>query len=86
MCLGEPARIVAIAGDEADVETIDGVQRVSLAVTSAQGLTTRTGDWVLVSLGLALEVLDACDGEAMAAEHRRIRHELTSELMLLEGS
>jgi hydrogenase assembly chaperone HypC/HupF len=86
MCLGDPARIVAIDGDEADVETIDGVQRVSLAVTTARGLRAHTGDWVLVSLGLALEFLDASDGEQLAEEHRRIRHELTSELMQLEQS
>jgi hydrogenase maturation factor len=80
MCLGETARILRLDGVHADVEAVDGIARVSLAVVHAQGDFPDVGDWVLISLGLAIETVDPEEGAQLAAEHRRLRRSAANEI------
>jgi hydrogenase expression/formation protein HypC len=57
MCLAVPVRITCIEGDQADVE-IGGVsRRVSIALTPE----ARTGDYVLLHTGYAINVLNQAE-------------------------
>jgi hydrogenase maturation factor len=86
MCLGETARIVHVDGVHADVEAVDGITRVSLAVAHAQGEFPDVGDWVLISLGLAIDVVDPEEGARLAAEHRELRRSVVNEPSMPERS
>jgi|DewCreStandDraft_4_1066084.scaffolds.fasta_scaffold96714_1 hydrogenase expression/formation protein HypC len=73
MCLAIPVQIIAIEGDQAEVE-LEGVRRrVGLALVPE----ARVGDYVLVHTGFAINVLDADEAQATLAllaemeEHRR---------------
>jgi hydrogenase assembly chaperone HypC/HupF len=74
MCLGEPARIRTIDGANATVETIDRVLDVSLMVLAAQHRYLKPGDWVVVSIGLAIDTMEPDDAqelmERLAELHR----------------
>ncbi len=61
MCFGEPARVITIDGTDATVDTLDGPLEVSLVVLTAQHHTVQPGDWVVVSLGLAIDTLDRAE-------------------------
>lgn len=68
MCFGEPGRISTIDGSNATVDTLDGELEVSLMVLRAQHREVRPGDWVLVSLGLAIDTMCQDDALAMRAQ------------------
>jgi hydrogenase expression/formation protein HypC len=54
MCLAVPARVLAIHGREAEVD-IGGVRRrISVALTPE----ARTGDYVLIHTGFAINIVD----------------------------
>ncbi len=54
MCLAVPARILAIDGQEAEID-LSGVQRrISIALTPE----ARVGDYVLVHTGFSIHVVD----------------------------
>ena len=79
MCIALPGKIVEIVDDAARTARVDvrGVPRtVNLGLLDA-----RPGDWVLVSLGLAVERIS----EADAAETLRLLDELENESTGLEG-
>ena len=60
MCLAIPVQIIAIDGDQAEVE-LEGVRRrVGLALVPE----ARVGDYVLVHTGFAINVLDAEEAQA----------------------
>ncbi len=58
MCIALPARICAIDGQAAEVETYDLRRNVLLAVENA-GL----GDWVLIHGGIAVAKMSALEAE-----------------------
>jgi hydrogenase expression/formation protein HypC len=64
MCFSDPGRVCAIEGSQARVRTGDGEHEVSLRLMEASGEHVVVGDWVLVSLGLVVSVVD----DAAAAE------------------
>jgi len=68
MCFAEPARIEAINGDIARVISGGDRSEVSLCVLRAGGTDVMPGDWILASLGLALEVIDSSTGCSLDAE------------------
>lgn len=58
MCLGLPARIVELSGDDRCIAELDGERReISLALLADEPIVS--GDWVYVHLGYALERLTA---------------------------
>jgi hydrogenase expression/formation protein HypC len=68
MCLAVPVKVVAIDGNEADVE-IGGVKRrVSIVLTPE----ARVGDYVLLHTGYAINVVN----EAEAQETLKILEEM----------
>jgi len=69
MCLAVPVKVVAIEGNEAEVE-IGGVKRrVSIVLTPE----ARIGDYVLLHTGYAINVVN----EAEAQETLKILEEMT---------
>jgi hydrogenase expression/formation protein HypC len=70
MCLAVPVKVVAIDGNEAEVE-IGGVKRrVSIVLTPE----ARVGDYVLLHTGYAINVVN----EAEAQETLKILEEMAS--------
>ncbi|MBM4431897.1 MAG: HypC/HybG/HupF family hydrogenase formation chaperone [Chloroflexi bacterium] len=54
MCLAVPARIVTLAGQDAEVELSGVRRRISIALTPE----VQVGDYVLIHTGFAISVLD----------------------------
>jgi hydrogenase assembly chaperone HypC/HupF len=58
MCISLPAKICAIDGQTAEVETNSGRRSVLLAVEGASH-----GDWVLLHSGIAVAIMSASEAE-----------------------
>jgi hydrogenase expression/formation protein HypC len=54
MCLGLPAKVVNIDGNNAEVETMGVVNKVSIDLLE----NVKVGDYVLVHAGCAIQVVD----------------------------
>ena len=65
MCFSDPAKVMSIAGSTARVMTSDGLHDVSLRLMEAADESVGVGDWVLVSLGLVVSVVDESDAEVL---------------------
>jgi hydrogenase expression/formation protein HypC len=79
MCLGIPARVLTIGAEHPDVATVDMVgtkRNVNIGLLDDDA-GVREGDWILVHMGFALEVMtpeqarDAID--ALGAEREAER-------------
>ena len=73
MCFTDPGQVTAIDGSIARVRTVDGVIEVSLRLVEAGGGQVCVGDWVLVSLGLVVDVVDAAAGQMIFDEMFALR-------------
>lgn len=73
MCFTEPGRVASIDGSMVRVETADGLMDASLRVVEASGRTVGVGDWVLMSLGLVVEVVDEGEGRRLVEQMRELR-------------
>lgn len=73
MCLGEPARIRSIDGTNAIVETIEGMADVSLMIMAAQHRVVRPGDWVVVSIGLVIDMLQPDEAQQLMTRLAEVR-------------
>jgi hydrogenase assembly chaperone HypC/HupF len=74
MCFSDPGRVCSIDGSNARVLTTDGEHDVSLRLMDAAGERVAIGDWVLVSLGLVVSVVDEASAKILFNEmtvHRR---------------
>lgn len=67
MCVSLPARLVAVDPDgSAGLVELDGrTQRVSLAVVNSGGATPEPGDWVLMSAGIPLRVMEPSEADEL---------------------
>lgn len=72
MCFADPARVESIDGDMATVRHADGAIEVSVLPLRALHRAVNPGDWVLVSLGMAIDIVPACEGEVRFEELRLI--------------
>ena len=54
MCLAVPARIQSVIGHEAVVETTGVTKTIDVSLTP----TAKPGDWVIVHVGFALQIID----------------------------
>jgi hydrogenase expression/formation protein HypC len=63
MCLGIPAKVVALDGDTATAE-VSGVRR---SISVALCPEARLDDWVLVHVGFALATIDEDEAEKTLA-------------------
>ncbi len=67
MCLAVPARIQSVIGHEAVVETTGITKTIDVSLTP----TAKPGDWVIVHVGFALQIIDDAKAQktlaAMAA-------------------
>ncbi len=68
MCLAVPARVLSIAGQEAEVDFSGVRRRISVVLTPE----VRVGDYVVIHTGFAISVLD----EAEALETLKLFEEL----------
>ncbi len=73
MCFTDPGQVTAIDGSIARVRTVDGVTEVSLRLVEAGGGQVCVGDWVLVSLRLVVDVVDAAAGQMIFDEMFAVR-------------
>jgi hydrogenase assembly chaperone HypC/HupF len=71
-----PSRVVAVAGQRAEIELPDG-QRASVDITIVPDVTV--GDYVLVDRGLALRVIDAAEAETILAIYVEYGDLMTSD-------
>ena len=65
MCLGIPGRVVEMIDGYADqlaMVDVEGAQRQHQRRHARRG-TPRPGEWVLIHMGFALEVIDAAEAE-----------------------
>lgn len=72
MCLAVPARVVELLPPQDAWVELDGVrQRVSLALLDA----AQVGDYVIVHVGFALQVIDEAEARATLAQLRELQRE-----------
>jgi hydrogenase expression/formation protein HypC len=65
MCLGVPARVVAVLPDDLATADVGGVRRdVSIALVDG---CVRPGDWLLLHVGFALGRIDEAEAAATLA-------------------
>lgn len=69
MCLSDPARVLEVSDDgaEAIVWSRGARRRLSLAPLALAAQHVAPGDWVLASLGMAIETMDEADAHALQA-------------------
>ncbi len=72
MCFTEPGRVRSIDGSMVRVDTVDGVCDASIRMVEAAGTTVTVGDWVLMSLGLVVDVVDEAEGRALLEQLREL--------------
>lgn len=67
MCLADPARVLTVTADgaAADVVVQGVVRTISLAPLTLDDRTPVVGEWVLVSMGMAIDRLDAAAAEQL---------------------
>ncbi len=53
MCLALPGKVMAIDGDEGDIDFGGVMKRTNLSLVEAN-----VGDWVIIHAGFAIEILD----------------------------
>jgi hydrogenase expression/formation protein HypC len=69
MCLVLPARVLAVNGQQAEVELVDGMRAtVSLALKPEAAV----GQYVVVDRGLVLEIIEAAEAEAILKLYEEI--------------
>ena len=73
MCFSDPGRICSIDGSVARVLTTDGLHDVSLRLVEAAGERVDIGDWVLVSLGLVVSVVEESEAQILFDEMMALR-------------
>lgn len=72
MCLATPARITELLPPSDAWVELDGVrQRVSLALVD----DARVGDYVIVHVGFALQVIDEAEAQATLALLEQLQHD-----------
>jgi len=84
MCLGIPARVVAVGESGRGVVDVDGVRReVSLALLD--GAPASEGDWVLLHVGFALARIDEDEAARTLALLREAGEAYAMEMAALHG-
>lgn len=78
MCFADPAQIDSIDGDIATVRHADGSSRVSVLPLRALPRPVQPGDWVLVSLGLAIDAISEDEGRFLLDQLRDLRRAVGS--------
>lgn len=72
MCLATPARIIELLPPDTAWVELDGVrQRVSLALLD----DARVGDYVIVHVGFALQVIDEVEAQTTLALLQQLQHD-----------
>jgi hydrogenase maturation factor len=55
------------------VDTVYGVCDASIRMVEAAGTIVAIGDWVLMSLGLVVDVVDEAEGRALLEQMRELQ-------------
>lgn len=73
MCFSAPGKVCSIDGSTARVMTNDGLHDVSLRLMEAAGEEVDVGEWVLVSLGLIVSLVDQAEARTLFDEMAALR-------------
>ena len=84
MCLGEVARVESVDDQTAQVLTAAGVRQASLVVLSGEGHVAAPGDWIVVSMGFALDVVGASEARELLFESALVRGDTDPALTVAE--
>jgi hydrogenase assembly chaperone HypC/HupF len=69
MCLIVPSRVVAVRGEQAEIELPDG-QRATVGLTLTPDV--HVGEYVLVDRGQVLKTIDAAEAEIILAMYAEL--------------
>ena len=58
MCLAIPGKVVAINGDNADIDFGGVIKQTNVSMVEA-----KVGDWVVIHAGFAIEIMDEEEAE-----------------------
>lgn len=89
MCLGIPAQVVEMTSDDFQLAVVEvgGVRRtVNVGLVTGDGQAVRPGDWVLVSVGFALNRIDEAEAAATLAYLRSLAEAGAGEPVMLRES
>lgn len=84
MCLGEVARVESVDDQTAQVLTTTGLRQASLVVLSAEGHVAAPGDWIVVSMGFALDVVGESEARELLFESALVRGDTDPALTVAE--
>ncbi len=73
MCLGEVARVESVDDQTAEVQTATGLRQASLVVLNGAGHQVEPGDWIVVSMGFALDIMDESEARELLFDAATIR-------------
>jgi hydrogenase maturation factor len=73
MCLGEVARVESVDAQTAQVLTAAGVRQASLVVLSGQGHVAAPGEWIVLSMGFALDIVGESEARELLLEAALVR-------------
>ena len=75
MCLGEVGRIESVDDQTAEVLTATGVRQASLVVLNSEGHEVAPGDWIVISMGFALDIVGESEARELLLEAALVRGE-----------
>ncbi len=84
MCLGEVARIESVEDQTAEVLTTAGLRQASLAVLSAEGHKAAPGEWIVISMGFALDIVGESEARELLIEAALVRGDTDPALTVAE--
>ena len=73
MCLGEVARVESVDGQTAEILTATGLRQASLVVLSSEGRRVAPGEWVVFSMGFALDIVGESEARELLFESALVR-------------
>ena len=84
MCFGEVARVETVDDQTAHVLTANGLRGASLVVLSGEGHQVVPGNWVVISMGLALDIVGESEARELLLEAAIVKGESDPELAIAE--
>jgi hydrogenase maturation factor len=84
MCLGEVARVESIDDQTAQVLTATGLRQASLVVLSGQGQVAAPGEWIVLSMGFALDIVGESEARELLLEAALVRGDADPALTVAE--
>jgi hydrogenase maturation factor len=84
MCLGEVARIESVDDQTAEVLTTNGLRQASLVVLTGEGHEAAPGDWIIISMGFALDIVGESEARELLLDAALVKGEPDPALTVTE--